>query len=276
MAPPFVQTDVIESIVKAVNEAAASFKMNDDETRTSRNTPLNMGTVYDRMTPMCIASMIAGFKVIIQPMIDLLNKQSTTMRSQDLDHKLQMDKIETFNRQDNIIVIGYEEPAQNYQTYGRESPEDMENILINIGSKVGVSIDANHISDGFRMGKRPVNSDGSPKLRQDGSKFSRPICFRLNKRFKKTELLRSKKTLKDSHGIKISEDVTPIRKALCDVANECESVKVAYPQDGKILVRLTADPSKIIRMESYKDLTKIPDFDGEYDWDKLKLADTSA
>lgn len=58
--------------------------------------------------------------------------------------------------------------------------------------------------------------------------------------------------------------------------NEFDSVKVAYPQDGKILVWLNADQSKEIRMETYKDLTKIPDFDGDYNWDRLKLSDTSA
>lgn len=111
-------------------------------------------------------------------------------------------------------MIGYEEPYKNYQLYGWETPEDIENILVNVGGKVGVSTYPNHISDGFRMGKRPVNTDGSLKLRSDGIKFARPICFWLNKCFKKTELLCLKKKLKDSHGIKISEEFTPYLKGI--------------------------------------------------------------
>ena len=60
------------------------------------------------------------------------------------------------------------------------------------------------------------------------------------------------------------------------MANDLENVKVAYPQEGKILVRLHTDPSKVIRMESYKDLKKIPGFNGEFDWEKLKLLDIDA
>ena len=81
-----------------------------------------------------------------------------------------------------------------------------------------------------------------------------------------------KKTLRDSHGIKIAEDITPLRKALCDFANELDTVKVAYPMDGKIMVRLHANPNRAIRMESYKDLHRIG-FTGEPDWSKLKLDD---
>ena len=75
----------------------------------------------------------------------------------------------------------------------------------------------------------------------------------------------------------MSEDVTPLRKALCDLANESDLVKVAYPQEGKILVRTVADPNKVIRMESFKDLHKINGYSTDsYDWDKLKLSDIFA
>ena len=46
--------------------------------------------------------------------------------------------------------------------------------------------------------------------------------------------------------------------------------------EGRIAVRMIAEPNKVIRMEFYKDLIKIPGFSGEYNWVKLKLIDTSA
>ena len=139
-----------------------------------------------------------------------------------LDETLNRDSLDSYNRQDNIIVFGYEEPQKNYEPNGRETPEELEQVLVNIASKVGVTIDPANISDGFRLGKKP---NGSPLRRNDGSFVARPILFKLNKRSKKSELLRKKKTLKETHKLKISEDVTPLRKALCDVANEYDSLK---------------------------------------------------
>ena len=86
------------------------------------------------------------------------------------------------------------------------------------------------------------------------------------------ELLKAKKKLKDDHGIKITEDATPLRKALCDFVNKLDEVKVAYHQDGKVCVRLKSDDSKVIMLESYKDLDKIG-HTGDHDWEALNIAD---
>ena len=88
----------------------------------------------------------------------------------------------------------------------------------------------------------------------------------------KEKIMRRKKTLKDSHSIKITEDQTPLRKALCDYVNEQENVRVAYPQNGKILVRLENNPDKVIRIETFKDLQRVG-FSGLVDFSKLKLND---
>ena len=92
----------------------------------------------------------------------------------------------------NHSVFGYEEPQKNYEPNGRETPEELEQVLVNVASKVGVTIDPANISDGFRLGKKP---NGSPLRRNDGTFVARPILFKLNKRSKKSELLRKKKTL---------------------------------------------------------------------------------
>ena len=86
------------------------------------------------------------------------------------------------------------------------------------------------------------------------------------------ELLKAKKKLKEDHGIKITEDATPLRKALCDFVNNLDEVKVAYHQDGKVCVRLKSDDSKVTMLESYKDLAKIG-YTGDPDWGALKLTD---
>ena len=151
------------------------------------------------------------------------------MRMKLVDERLGNDRLDAYNRQGNIILFGYEEPSKNYEPRGRESAEELEKALIESAAKVGVNIDPNNISDGFRLGKKP---SGAPVVRRDGTNAARPILFKLNKHSKRLELLR-----------KIAEDIAPMRKALCDAVNEIETVKVAYPQDGKIFVRMTDDPS---------------------------------
>ena len=73
----------------------------------------------------------------------------------------------------------------------------------------------------------------------------------------KEAIMRQKKTLNDDHNIKISEDQTPLRKALCEYVNELQNVKVAHPMKGKVSVRLVNNPKKAIFLESFKDLHRI-------------------
>ena len=259
-----------DRINAAVMQAVNTYKSNKHNLRNKAISTNNMFDLIDELTPYIVAC-VSAVNVITR---DDHNKSIESLRLKLLDEKLNNDKLESYNRQDNIILFGYEEPAKNYEPLGRETPEELEQILVDVASKVGVTIDPTNISDGFRLGKKP---SGTPVIRDDGLKVARPILYKLNKRSKRSELLRKKKDLKNTHKLKISEDVTPLRKALCDVANESALVKVAYPQEGKILVRTVADPSKVIRLESFKDLRRIPDYPTDhYDWDKLKLSDIFA
>ena len=187
-----------------------------------------------------------------------------------IDNKLYLDKLEAASRSDHIILHGHAEPAQNYNINGYETQEQFEKYIIEAAGKVGVEIKSEHISFAHRIGQRPRNATGGPRLRENGENFCCPILFKFIKRAKKEALMRQKKTLKDSHSIKISEDQTLLRKALCNFVNELESVKVAYPQNGKVLVRLQNNPDKVIRIESFRDLHRVG-YSGRPDFTKLKL-----
>ena len=206
---------ITETVTTAVEEAVAIFKANAPKeplsTRSGASTsPPTLEQFVQVATPLFISSLTSSLKLVIPSLCEKIKDTTASLSQSKIDQKLNVDRIETYNRQDNIILFGYEEPSNNYTQYGRESPEELKDVLITAGNKVGLTIDRNHISDGFRMGKRPVNSDGSPKMRPGGLKFFRPIFFRLNKRSTKTALLQKKKVLRESHGIKIAEDITPI------------------------------------------------------------------
>ena len=191
-----------------------------------------------------------------------------------LNQRLMFDKYDSYSRQDHVILLGRTEPDKNYEAYGKETQEEFEDMLHEIGQKVGIDIQPGHISLAHRLGNNHKDSDNRKKYRDDGTTpIARPILFKLSNRYKRNELLRKKKTLRVTHRVKIIEDVTPLRKALCDFVNKQSTVKIAYPQDGKICVRLHANENKVIRLESYKDLDKIgisvPTED--LDWAELKL-----
>ena len=187
-----------------------------------------------------------------------------------IDYKLDHDRLDAANRLDHIILHGHSEPNKNYQPKGYETQEELESYIIEAAGKVGIEIKSEHISFAHRIGKKPVNASGGPKLRENGSRFARPIIFKLVKRAMKEAIMRQKKTLKDDHNINISEDQTPLRRALCEYVNGLQNVKVAYPMNGKVSVRLVNNPEKAIILESFKDLRRIG-FNDQVDLNKLKL-----
>ena len=223
MATP-IDEKIDQTVDKSIKDALASFRAKESEARQTRTSVLTMDNVVEGMVPYVTSFFSASLKLIIPDILaqvkDIVSASGHNIDNSIKEQKVNTDRVETHIRQDNIILIGHEEPSSNYTTSGRETTDELENVLIDVGNKIGVTIDKNHISDAFRIGKRPVNSDGSPKLRHNGSKVCRPILFKLLKRSTKTALLQQKKTLRETHRIKIGEDITPMRKALCDFAND--------------------------------------------------------
>ena len=183
------------------------------------------------------------------------------------------DRLDTATRQDNLILIGQEEPPQNYTQYGRETQEQLENIIIDAALKAEITIRPEEISSAHRIGRKPITSGGAPKKNRDGTKVARPILYKFNKRAKKIEILRAKKALKNDHSIKVAEDVTPQRKKLCEYVNSLATVKIAYPENSKICIRHESSPTKVSRVESVKDLISLGLIEGDLDWNALSLGD---
>ena len=268
-----------------------SFKKYKDETNTNigrvtRNSEeIKTDEILENQRPFfssVFTSMFSHNNMEMMKMMELLIRKVVTEVNQGLisntnnkliDLAIENDRLDSINRLDNILVIGHIEPDKNYDQYGRETQDELENILINAANKVDIEIKREEISIAYRVGKRPILVDGQPKLRRGGDQFACPIFFKLNKRAKKAMILSEKKNLKDTHGIRIADDVSPMKKKLCDFTNRLESVKVAYPIEGKIFIRLKNNADKVIKIESAKDLIKAGLIDDNPDWRELGFVD---
>ena len=98
------------------------------------------------------------------------------------NQRLILDRYDNYSRQDHVILLGHKEPDTNYEPYGKETQEDFENILLNIGQKVGIDIKSEHISLAHRLGNNHKDSDNNKKFRADGTTpISRPLLFKISK-----------------------------------------------------------------------------------------------
>ena len=110
-----------------------------------------------------------------------------------IDNKLNFDKLEAASRLDHIIIHGHKDPNQNYQINGYETQEQLEIYIIEAAVKVEIEIKPEHISFAHRIGQRPRNSQGEPRLREDSQRFCYPVLFKFVKRAKNEALMRQKK-----------------------------------------------------------------------------------
>ena len=175
-----------------------------------------------RLTPVfstCVSvSLKETLKAVLHPLINIQKEDRTKCREKLIEQRLICDRLDAQNRQSNVLVIGQEEPSSNFTSNGFESQDDFGNVLENIANKVSTPVSTQDIDYAHRLGKKPSGPSGTP----------RPILFKLTRRSKKIDLMRKKKLLRESHNIKIAEDITPLRKALCDFVNYSDTVKVAY------------------------------------------------
>lgn len=115
--------------------------------------------------------------------INLINEKITSVEKVNLNLQLQINNIERYIRQNNIIIFGVE-----------ENNKDLEFIIDFTTQKLEVSTSINDINSYYRIG----NKGDKP----------RPLVVKLISLLKKRELMNNARKLKGS-GIYISDDLIP-------------------------------------------------------------------
>ena len=165
----------------------------------------------------------------------------------EMEAKLGAERGEMYSRRESVRVFGLDEKAG----------EDVEDLVMEVGKKVGVPFSRRDIAACHRVGAR---KDGRPRQiiakfvnRKDKEEFVR--CAR--RRAKELESLRGK--------VYANEDLTEMRQRMCGLARKSEKVKSVVTNNGVILCYLKKvredgrnEMRRVERPEDLADLLELP------------------
>ncbi len=179
-----------------------------------------------------------------------LAKMFDTSQKQALLNRYETDKLEQYQRKDNLCIYGLEEENE-------ETEDVVEAKVIELAADMGVTLVSDNISVAHRLGK------------PQASNRSRPVIVRFCHRKKRNEMLKKRAELKKKQRkVFVNEDLTPMRVAMFKIVKEQPNVKSVTTRDGKILVWLT-DKNRPVEIHTPDDLFKTGIL--QPDWKRLKL-----
>ena len=124
---------------------------------------------------------------------------------------------ETYNRRDNIRVLGINETS-------REQPEETIKKIISISKEINAKVEEGDISIAHRLPAKNV--------------AARPIIVKFSRRIAKVEIMRKKKTLRDkptTENVKVFEDITRARVKFLKLMKTDKRIASTWTREGMIL-----------------------------------------
>lgn len=162
----------------------------------------------------------------------------TTLQEREIvqaSHANQLNDLEQYSRRNSVIIYGIDD--RNSKETPIETSTKVAGILT---AKLGISVELKDIDIAHRMGR----------FLKDGN---RPIICKFVTRFKKFEVIKSRKKLKGSPVV-IKEDLTRRNIQRVQEVKEVENVTEAWFDDGKLIALLDSDDK--VRVTYKTDLTK--------------------
>lgn len=169
-------------------------------------------------------------------------------QKQALLNRCEMDKLEQYQRKDNLCIYGLEEESD-------ETEEVVEAKVVELAADIGVTLVPDNISIAHRLGK--------PQGR------SRPVIIRFCHRKKRNEMLKKRVELKKKQRkVYVNEDLTSMRATMLKIVKDQPNVKSPTTRDGKIPVWLIGK-DRPVEIHTPDDLFKVGIMSP--DWKRLKL-----
>ena len=140
----------------------------------------------------------------------------------DLIAKCEAEQLETYNRRDNIKILGLRENVnENGEPAGENYQQTIDKVL-DLTNKLEGNVDVKDISIAHRLPSRKGNV--------------RPVIVKFSRRVAKIDILRKKKVLyENGSNIRIYEDVSRPRVMFLNMMKEDNRIDSAYTKDGAIL-----------------------------------------
>lgn len=242
----------MEQVVKAKVEdemKSLSVSRKKELTKTVRDV---IETMMPEMTKLITVAVSAAVTAAMdRVMEEVRNKvvDSFQVQRQAMLTKYECDKLEQYQRSDNLRIYGMEEERE-------ETEETLEEKVVELASNMGVHLQPGEVSVVHRLGK-PRESD-------------RPVIIRFCCRKKRNEFLKKKVELKKKNiKIYINEDLTPLRAAMMKMVKDQAGVKNVTSRNGKIVAWLNDEPNRAIEINTPDDLNKVGIVTP--DWKRLKM-----
>lgn len=244
----------IEDLVKEKVEEGIKDTSVDIKGRGTRETSKLTKEITEVLVPelakIIAVSVSAAVTTAFTQVTSEIAKMFDVSQKQALLNRYETDKLEQYQRKDNLCIYGLEEEND-------ETEEVVEAKIIELAADMGVTLVSDNISIAHRLGK------------PQASNRSRPIIVRFCHRKKRNEMLKKRVELKNKQRkVFVNEDLTPMRVSMLKVVKEQPNVKNATTRDGKILVWLT-DKERPVEIYTPDDLFKVGIINP--DWKRLKL-----
>lgn len=247
-----VDSSEIELLVRGkVEDELKSLAMTrkKDLTKTAKDV---IESVLPEVTRVIMVAVSAAVNEAMKQIVQTVKSNSVDnfhMQRQGIMLKYECDKLEQYQRSDNLRIYGLREESG-------ETEEVLEDKVIELASKIGVDLQSSDISVVHRLGK-PRDRD-------------RPLIVRFCRRKRRNEILKKKAELKKQNtNVFINEDLTPLRSTMMKMVKDQTGVKNATSRNGKIVAWLSEDPNRAIEITTPDDLNKVGIVTP--DWKRLKL-----
>ena len=236
---PYDQTPVTPSDSKTVKRSFDALSpVQESEIMTDNLWKKIEGTILSSINnaiPKIIENIVAELQCTFQSFVDtavdqakgeILTKVSQQIGFVDLKNdlmaKCEAEQLETYNRRDNIKILGLPENTRENGEPAGESYEHTMDKVLDLTSKLEASVDKKDLSIAHRLPSRRGNV--------------RPVIVKFSRRVAKIDVLRKKKALyENGSNIKIFEDVSRPRVMFLNMMRQDHRISSAYTKDGAIL-----------------------------------------
>ena len=228
-----IDPEAISDVIMRRMTEALKETFSKSPTKTEKHSNPETNQILNTVLPPIITTVVSAVTECLNKFIEAIEKREETKRETGHDEKLcaqmrtltyENDRLQQYSRRENIRIHGVQEDRG-------ETGEITEKKALAVLRATGVTVDDQDIAACHRVGKPRAG----PKA----------IIVRFVSRRKRTQVMKSKKKLKEQSGMQktfINDDLTTLRSRLYGYVRALPCVDKAWTVDGKIFAMKKSPP----------------------------------